>query len=224
MNKVDEILGKPLQICIYLHRRIVAVFIVFVRLYLISNNCIMGSCIVIITVRIIWDAVLWNKRRGHMKKLVLFILFAVAAPLIAITEAQYQEQIAQFKNDRIQRLLKIGRGAFTQDHARAAIEDEFNPQLQNVNKALLLFAMNGQLPAVQYLIESKGANPNYLEAQQTPLSKAAKEGKADVVKYLLDQGADRNIILRTQGVNPQRAIDSARLHQEIVEILETYRK
>jgi uncharacterized protein len=67
---------------------------------------------------------------------------------------------------------------------------------------------NGDLAAVKALVE--GGNPAdtpivYGENKQTPLFKAAGDGKTDIVKYLLSKGADANFKTADFGETPLSA-------------------
>jgi len=71
-----------------------------------------------------------------------------------------------------------------------------NPQLIDKGGALHLLSKRGDTTAVEWLLEH-GANPNALwahwDADVTPLHLAAAQGHADVVRALLNAGADSRI-------------------------------
>jgi len=115
-----------------------------------------------------------------MKKIALFMLLSVAAPVCAvISDAEYAQEVAKRKNQ------------IFKDHG-ADSEKYIKDFAQN---PLPYFVSDGNLPAVQYLIEVKGVNPNQAEPIEgdTPLMNAVRYRQAHIVKYLLEHGADRNI-------------------------------
>jgi ankyrin repeat protein len=71
-----------------------------------------------------------------------------------------------------------------------------NPQVIDKGGALHLLSKRGDTTAVEWLLEH-GANPDALwahwDADVTPLHLAAAQGHADVVRALLDAGADSQI-------------------------------
>jgi len=59
---------------------------------------------------------------------------------------------------------------------------------------LMLFALLGDIGSVEDLI-AEGVNPNVRGAQnRTPLHRAVGKGHNDVVSFLLDSGADTNLV------------------------------
>ena len=91
-----------------------------------------------------------------MKKLVLFMLLSVSAPLFAvISDAQYAQQVANYKDE----LFNGYASGAAQVPESLAESYEIDKRLV-VEHPLYLFAQQGNLDAVQYLIEVKRANPN----------------------------------------------------------------
>jgi hypothetical protein len=65
-------------------------------------------------------------------------------------------------------------------------------QRRNPNERLVEFAGTGNLAGVQHMLLNKRINPNSTPRGRTALGAAAEQGSIDVVRLLLDSGADPN--------------------------------
>ena len=153
-----------------------------------------------------------------MKKLALFMLLSVAVPLFAvISDAEYAKEVQNYKD----RMLKYQIETFGGDNERARAE--YNRVLPFVLgsdlEALSLFAGEGNLPAVKYLIEVKKVDPNQVTGNYSPLAAAANNGNVEVVKYLLDHGANKDLILDQWG---SKAATHASERPEVLETFEYF--
>lgn len=143
-----------------------------------------------------------------MKKLALCMSLAITMPLLAIiSDADYQQQVNQtigtalasiMPNIRVQRTLQT--------------DDQY---------ALVVFAQKNNFPAVQYLIETKKVNPNFVKLGFSPLAAAVKNGNTELVQYLLEHGAQPDFLLDTYG---RKASAHAQGKQEIIELLEYFKE
>lgn len=145
-----------------------------------------------------------------MKKLALVMLLAVAAPLFAvISDAEYAQEVQELKSGVVD-LLALLMGQETALQTSKAFDD---------NYALYEFALKGNLPAVQYLVEIKKVNPNPYPGL-SPLGAAVQRGHNDVIKYLLDHGVymndDLKLIIVDHANHP--------VYQESLNILKPYLK
>ena len=86
-------------------------------------------------------------------------------------------------------------------------------------KEMLIAAQSGDLALVRYHIRM-GENPNYQHPEflTTPLIEAATFGHAEIVEFLLQNGADPKI---KAGFSSDTALKMARQnrHQEIIRLL-----
>lgn len=126
-----------------------------------------------------------------MKKLILFMLLAVSAPLVAITDDAYQQAVQSEIDNFASFVLIASKGAHTPESARAVAIKHINEDLQNTNTALEFFVEANNLPAVQYLIEEKNADPNYIDRYGFTVLQRAGQYKvgADLIDYLRLKGA-----------------------------------
>ncbi len=108
------------------------------------------------------------------------------------------------------------------DLARRFLKNGASPNHCNWLKRTILhhFAYHGELEKVNLLLEfGAEIDPIDMEYQSTPLGFAARGGQAEVVKHLLDAGADPNLPENPPWAKPL-AWAKARNHQEVVGILE----
>ena len=108
------------------------------------------------------------------------------------------------------------------DLARKFLENGASPNHCNWLKRTILhdFAYNGDLEKVNLLLEFDAAiDPIDMEYQSTPLGFAARGGQVEVVKRLLEAGADPNLPERPPWAKPL-AWAKSRNHPEVVRILE----
>ncbi len=108
------------------------------------------------------------------------------------------------------------------DLARRFLENGASPNHCNWLKRTILhdFSYRGDLDTVNLLLEFGAAiDPIDMEYQSTPLGFAARGGQVEVVKRLLEAGADPNLPEHPPWAKPL-AWAKARNHQEVVGILE----
>ena len=84
---------------------------------------------------------------------------------------------------------------------------------------LCFFSQNGETEAVSYLIKKK-ANLNHLaQLNYTPLMFAATENRIEVVKLLIDAGADVNIVSKDDNESTALSLAREKKHEEIIKLL-----
>jgi len=84
------------------------------------------------------------------------------------------------------------KGAKTALNTLSSLGSGCNPAIL-ASEALITAAHNGNLKVAQFLCENLGADTNFErlgDDKQTPLMAAARAGKLEMVKFLLDKGAD----------------------------------
>lgn len=91
-------------------------------------------------------------------------------------------------------------------------------------KQLFQAAGTGDLAMVEYYIDA-GIDPNYQHPEflSTPLIESAQNGHADVVEFLLNNGADPLIKSDLEGLT---ALETALLYKQevVVSILQNYKQ
>lgn len=126
-----------------------------------------------------------------MKKLALFMLLSVAAPLFAvISDAQYAAEVQKLKNDVREQSRFSGPRESTAEEIAASLN-----YTTGSDKALLSeFTRRGNFPAVKYLIEVKGVNPSGI------ILSAIMNEDRPLVEYLVGRGvvSDADIQEATQ--------------------------
>lgn len=127
-----------------------------------------------------------------MKKLALFMLLAVSAPMFAIiSDAEYAEIVEMTKRHTKEYAVRSG---LSEERAYATAAAFVDSEIATPNDALIFFAKRANLPAVEYLIMRKGANPNYINPDGVSVLRASQfwpnqPGVAEVVEFLKRQGA-----------------------------------
>lgn len=134
-----------------------------------------------------------------MKKLALFMLLSVSAPMFAIiSDAQYEQEVQKLTDE-------IAKHHYATQMVRGASEQETAADIARrtgSDQALLEeFVRNENFPAVEYLIRVKGITPT-----NNVLRGAIEKRNTNLVKLLLDTGVfsstDISNVTAVYGENP----------------------
>lgn len=95
-------------------------------------------------------------------------------------------------NDMLNNSAKMGFLVGIKKALELGADDIFN------GDALSIACSNGHVDIIRYLVEEKGIDVNYYDGYYTPLGRAIQHGNLEVVKLLVELGANVNHVVNAQ--------------------------
>ncbi|MGB5980966.1 MAG: ankyrin repeat domain-containing protein [Nonlabens sp.] len=122
-----------------------------------------------------------------MKKLLLIAIFAISCGLTA-----------QNLGNELAVAMKNGDIATAKTYITETSVNECH-QLGHKDVSMMVFILSmDNMELLKYAVEEKDADVNIVCGKYTPLTWAAKNGSAETVSYLLEQGADKSIAVKNK--------------------------